>query len=178
MSGDISKHSKYCVNSPYPEPKVEKKNMQYANILLKDYAGKVSEFTAISLYSYQHFVSDGQYEDYAKLIGGIAVVEMKHLELLGETIKLEGIKPMYINNVCPPGKFWNPMYVNYTICIEEMLMEDIKDEEMAIRNYKYHMTLINDKYIRKLIERIILDEELHVKLFKKELEKLQSNNAS
>lgn len=178
MPGDISKHTKFSAKLPYPEPQVERQNIQYANILLKDYAGKVSEFTAVSLYSYQHFVSDGQYKDYAELIGGVAVVEMKHLELLGETIKLEGIKPMYINNVCPPGKFWNPIYVNYTTFIKEMIMEDIKSEEKAIKNYKYHMSLIKDEYIRKLIERIILDEEIHVKLFTKELQKLPGKNAS
>lgn len=171
MPGDISKHTKYSAKLPYPEPRVERQNLEYANILLKDYAGKVSEFTAVSLYSYQHFVSEGKYKDYAELIGGVAVVEMKHLELLGETIKLEGIKPMYINSACPPGRPWNAMYVNYATFIKEMLMEDIKSEEKAIENYKYHMSLIKDKYIRKMIERIIMDEELHVKLFTKELQK-------
>lgn len=171
MPGDISKHTKYMVDLPYPEPMIEVQNIQYANILFKDYAGAVSEFTAVNLYSYQHFVSEGQYMDYAELIGGIARVEMKHLELLGETIKLEGIKPMYINNGCPLGKPWNPMYVNYITYIREMLMEDIQSEQKAIENYRNHITLIHDKYIRKLLERIIIDEELHIKLFTQELEK-------
>jgi bacterioferritin len=159
------------MNLPYPEPKVEKANVQYANILLKDYAGMVSEFTAVSLYSYQHFVSEGKFRDYAKLIGGIARVEMKHLELLGETIKLLGIKPIYIDNVCPPGQLWTSRYVNFTTFVCEMLMEDMRSEEKAIETYKYHITLIGDSYIRKLIERIILDEELHLKLFKDLYEK-------
>lgn len=88
MPGDISKHTKYIANLPYPEPRVESPNVQYANILLRDYSGAVSEFTAVNLYVYQHFVSDEEYEDYAELIGGISMAEMKHLELLGETIKL------------------------------------------------------------------------------------------
>lgn len=171
MPGDISNHTKYSVNLPYPEPIIEMQNTQYANILLKDYAGAVSEFTAVSLYVYQHFVSEGRYKDYAELIGGIAVVEMKHLELLGEHIKLEGIKPMFIDNVCPPGRLWSAMYVNYSIFIREMLMEDIQSEKKAIENYRYHITLIQDKYIKKLLERIILDEELHIKLFTQEYKK-------
>lgn len=171
MPGDISMHTKYSVKLPYPKPMIEIQNMHYANILLKDYAGAVSEFTAVSLYAYQHFVSEGQFKDYAELVGGISVIEMKHLELLGETIKLEGIKPMYIDNACPPGRPWSPMYVNYTTFIREMLMDDIKSEQKAIDNYKYHITLINDTYIRKLLERIILDEEYHLKLFKHEYEK-------
>lgn len=166
MPGDISKHTKYIVNLPYPEPRIERQNVQYANILLKDYSGAVSEFTAINLYVYQHFVSDREYEDYAELIGGVSMAEMKHLELLGETIKLLGIKPVYIDNACPPGKFWTPRYVNFTTFIREMLMEDIQSEQKAIENYKYHITLIQDRYIRELLQRIIVDEELHVKLFK------------
>jgi bacterioferritin len=96
---------------------------------------------------------------------------MKHLKLLGETIKLEGIKPMYINNASPHGKLWSPIYVNYTTYIMAMLKEDIKSEQKAIENYKYHITLIQNKHIIKLLERIILDEELHFKLFTQEYEK-------
>ncbi|QAA32846.1 ferritin-like domain-containing protein [Clostridium manihotivorum] len=171
MPGDISKHTKYIVNLPYPEPRIERPNVQYANILLKDYSGDVSEFTAINLYVYQHFVSDGEYEDYAELVGGVSMAEMKHLELLGETIKLLGIKPIYIDNACPPGRLWTPRYVNFTTFITEMIMEDIQSEQKAIENYRYHLTLIQDRYIRELLERIILDEELHVKLFKQLYEK-------
>lgn len=171
MCDDISRNSKYSVNLPYPKPMIEIQNKEYANILLKDYAGAVSEFTAISLYVYQHFVSKGQYKDYAELIGGVSVTEMKHLELLGETIKLEGFKPMYIDNASPHGKLWSPMYVNFTTYIKAMLKEDIKAEQTAIENYRYHITLIKDKYIIRLLERIILDEELHLKLFSQEYEK-------
>jgi bacterioferritin len=78
---------------------------------------------------------------------------------------------MFIDNACPPGRPWNPMYVNYATFIREMLIEDIQSEQKAIENYKYHITLIHDKYIRKLIERIILDEEYHLKLFKQQYEK-------
>lgn len=171
MPGDISKHTKYIVNLPYPEPRVERPNVEYGNIILKDYAGDVSEFTAINLYVYQHVVSEGKYDDYAKLIGQVSIAEMKHLELLGETIKLLGVKPIYIDNACPPGRLWTPCYINFTAFIKEMLIEDIKAEQKAIENYKYHLTLIRDKYIRELIERIIPDEELHLKLFNELYEK-------
>lgn len=169
-----SDHLKYAVNLPYPKPMVEMPNTEYANILLKDYAGVVSEFTAVSLYSYQHFISDGQYQDYAELINGIAMVEMKHLELLGETIKHLGIKPIFIDNAYPPGKPWNASYVNYSIPIKEMILEDMQSEQKAIETYKYHITLIQDGHVKKLLERIILDEELHLKLFTQEYEKYRS----
>ncbi|MCM8711681.1 manganese catalase family protein [Clostridium sp. SYSU_GA19001] len=165
MPGDISKHTNYIIKLPYPEPKIEIQNVQYANLLLEDYAGAVSEFTAINLYVYQHIVSEGNYDDYAELIGGVSMAEMKHLELLGETIKLLGVKPIYINSACPPGELWSPIYVNFTTHIKEMLREDIQAESKAIETYKYHISIIGDKYIKQLLERIILDEELHLKLF-------------
>lgn len=171
MPDKISKHTKYAVDLPYPEPMIEEPNIEYANLLLKNYAGAVSEFTAINLYVYQHFVSFGQYNDYSALISGISITEMKHLKLLGETVKLEKVKPMYIDNASPHGKLWSPMYINYTTYIKSMLKTDIKSEQMAVENYRYHITLVRDKYIIKLLERIILDEELHLKLFTQEYEK-------
>lgn len=176
MAVDKTKQTKYAVPLPYPEPKIEEKNIKYTNILLKDYAGSVSEFTAISLYIYQNFVSYEQYQNFGTLVEGIAKVEMKHLELLGETIKLEGVKPVYIDNVRPPGKFWSPTYVDYETNYKKMLKIDIKAEQDAIKNYKYQLTVIDDKYIKKLIERIILDEELHLKLFIQEYEKYNLSN--
>lgn len=165
MPGDISKHTKFKVDLSYPEPKVEQKNTYYANILLEDYAGAVSEFTAISLYTYQHFVSDDRYKNYAKVIGEISIVEMKHLELIGETIKLLGVKPVFVNSVYPCGRMWTSEYVNYDASIKGMILEDIKAETKAIKNYERDLSLINDNYIKKLIERIILDEKLHLKIF-------------
>jgi bacterioferritin len=171
MPGDISKHTKYKVDLPYPEAKVEQKNIYYANLLLQDYAGAVSEFTAVSLYIYQHFVSDDKYKSYAKIIGQISIVEMKHLELIAKTIKLLGVKPVFVNSVCPCGRMWTSDYVNYDTCIRGMILEDIKAETKAIENYEKHLCLINDKYIKELIERIILDEKLHLKIFKELYEK-------
>lgn len=171
MQEDISRHTKYSVKEPYPEPKVQGKNICYANLLLEDYAGMISEFTAISLYVYQHISAEEKYEDYAKLIIGVSISEMKHLELLGETIKLLGVSPVYTNSVCPCNKLWTAEYVNYNNCIKDMLLEDIKSEEKAIDQYKAHICLIKDKYIRKLLERIIMDEKLHLKYFKETYEK-------
>lgn len=171
MCNEVRKSSNYAVNLPYPQPKIEMPNSEYVNLLLKDYAGRVSEFTAIGLYIYQKFIGKSEYSDYSKLVGGISITEMKHLELLAETIKLEGIKPVYIDNAHPKGNLWTPMYINYSTNIKAMIKEDIIHEQKAIENYKYHITIIQDKYIVKLLERIILDEELHIRLFTEEYEK-------
>jgi bacterioferritin len=173
MPGDISKYTKYTVDLPYPEPMVEKKDAYYAELLFEDYSGAVSEMTAINLYVYQHIIGEGKYDDYAELIGGVAMAEMKHLELLGETIKLLGQKPIYKSSIAMYNQPWTASYINYSTNIKDMILEDIKSEQKAIENYKYHLYLIEDKYIRELINRIILDEKLHLKYFKEIYEKYQ-----
>lgn len=57
MPDKISKHTKYAVDLPYPEPMIEEPNIEYANLLLKDYAGTVSEFTAINLYVFVSIIA-------------------------------------------------------------------------------------------------------------------------
>lgn len=166
MSEDLTRYNKFSVASHYPELKVECKNINYANLLLQDYAGSVSELTAVNLYIFQNISSMNEFKDYSKFIKNIAIVEMKHLHLLGETIKLLGVKPVYTNSLCPCGQFWTGAYVNYTNRILDMLLEDIKSEKQAIINYEKHICLIKDRYIRKLLARIIEDEKLHLKLFK------------
>ena len=55
-------------------------------------------------------------------------------------------------------------------CEEETLKEyldyDIQAEVVAIRDYNKALNEISDPNIVKIIERIILDEELHLKIFK------------
>lgn len=48
-----------------------------------------------------------------------------------------------------------------------MLRSDIVAETEAIKQYKLHWKIIEDKYIRALIERILEDEEEHLRIFEK-----------
>lgn len=59
----------------------------------------------------------------------------------------------------------NSSFVNYTTNIIDMLKSDIAIEEEAIRNYSNHIKIINDKYIKALLYRIIEDEKMHIKCF-------------
>ena len=46
-----------------------------------------------------------------------------------------------------------------------MLEIDIESERRAIHDYQMLLTVINDDYIKELIERIILDEQIHLQIF-------------
>ncbi|SEF52153.1 bacterioferritin [Caloramator fervidus] len=166
MPGDIKKAINFSASEKYPEPKIEKKNFYYANLLLEDYSGIVSELSAVMLYVYQHILSEDEFKDYAEVLSGIAIIEMKHLELLGETIKLLGLKPIYAVPYMGLYYPWNSKFVNYETDISKMIDIDIESEQQAINQYENHRMLIKDKYIKELLSRIIEDEKLHLKIFK------------
>ena len=167
---------KCWVDKPYPKVEVERPNIEYANILLQDYSGIVSELSSITQYVYQKFEKFNVDNEFSETLSQIAMVEMKHLELLGETIKLLGIDPKFIfNNNNNIKTYWSSNYANYTTNIVDMLLSDIKIEQEAIAKYQYDINVINDEYVRKTISRIIEDEEMHINCFKKLLNNIGFN---
>ena len=158
--------SGYKVNKPYPEVKIDCQNPYWASILHDDYAAKTSEYTAISQYVYAHIKSCNK--KVADDFLGIAIVEMDHLERLGDVINGLGGNPVFTDGCC---NIWNSSFVPYGCCTEDRLRIAIQSEYEAINQYKNHICRICNDDIRKLLERIILDEELHIEIFKKDLYK-------
>ncbi|MDD2505624.1 MAG: manganese catalase family protein [Bacilli bacterium] len=52
-------------------------------------------------------------------------------------------------------------------------MSDLQAEYDAIENYEKNIDLIDDPYIKNILRRIVLDEEIHVQLFEKAIEKIK-----
>jgi len=157
---------------PYPEIRVEGKNQVYARLLHEDYAGRVSETTAIMQYIHHHLEMEfiPGWQEVADLEEGISIVEMGHMEMLGQTIILLGGYPRYVDGNNRP---WTPDYVTYLDfdpCAQ--LKADIQAEKEAIKQYKKHIYQIEDQYIRALLRRIIKDEEYHIQLFSQALAKM------
>lgn len=156
---------------PYPEPKVLGRNLYYAELLFDDYAGRVSEFTAINQYLYHYFVFADKYKDLAELEECISIIEMYHLELLAKTIILLGANPRYYSLVDNQRVYWNASFVYYGNAVCDRLAADIAGEEQAIATYRKHQQLIKDPHIVNLLERIIQDEQHHLKLFTQAMHK-------
>lgn len=158
---------KVNLDIPYPEVKVEEKNPYYADLLSENYAGKTSETTATLLYSYQHFSTFDSNIEFSKIIEEIAIVEMKHLEMLGKTIKLLGQEPIYKTCEASRGDcvMWSASNVDYSTKLKDMLKFNIQSESNAIKNYETHKKIIKDKYIKNMLDRIILDEKRHLEIF-------------
>lgn len=165
-------HNKYCLDEPYPEIRVMAQNQAYANLLLEDYAGRVSETTAIMQYVFHHMhmARIPGWEEVAEMEEKVSIVEMYHLEILGKLILLLGGNPRYWD--CHQ-QFWNASFVDYQDfdpCAQ--LRADIQAEQTAIQNYRMRIQEIQDPYIQAILERIIKDEEHHLKLFREALNRL------
>lgn len=157
----------YQSNLPYPIVQVQRPNINYAKMLMEDYAGSNSEDSAVHLYLYQSLVSNGQFQKYSDILSHISVVEMRHLRMLGEVIKLLGLDPVF--GTLPNDeifRFWTAGNVDYTVDLKYMLQLDITGEIRAIENYERQKVVIQDQYIKSLLSRIIEDEKIHLQIFK------------
>jgi bacterioferritin len=168
-----------CQSSiPFPPIKVEKQNLEYANLLLNAFASSSdSEIQAITQYIYHSKTISN--ETISNALMCIALVEMHHLDALSELIPLLGGKPFYENS---SKNFWmtgNIAYVDKNIIYEKeqdnnkedklniklKLENDINGEKNAINGYELLLNTIKDKYIEKIIVKIISDERVHIKIF-------------
>ncbi len=158
--------------APYPEVRVAAPNPHYARLLLEDYAGPISELTAISQYVHHHVVLEPEFKEVSHLLECVSLVEMHHLEILAEIILLLGVDPRYRtigqNNT---EQYWNASLVYYGTSLCDRLTADIAGEWAAIANYRRHQQLINDPYIQNMLERIIMDELHHIRLFNQMVDK-------
>ena len=163
---------KCAYQAPYPEVRVTKPNAYYAQLLLEDYAGQVSETTAITQYLYHHYVLEQEYKEISDLLSCIALVEMHHQEMLAETIVKLGVDPRFRtigqNNV---ETYWSASFIIYGTALCDRISADIASEWAAIANYRRHQSIIDDPYIKTILERIIVDELHHITLFNQVLYK-------
>ena len=149
-------------NIPYPKLMNIRQNIRYANLLYDNFAGVEGELTAVNQYIYEH-IELKKYEGFSKILLSIAIEEMHHLELIGDLIKRLGKKPYYINqNQC----MWSANNIKYHFNnIYDMLMFNIESEKKAIEGYKEVIKETQNKSIKDLLERIILDEQTHLEIF-------------
>lgn len=152
--------------APYPDVRVVTPNPYYAQLLLEDYAGVISETSAVMQYNYHHFVLEEQYHDVAEMLVCISLVEMHHQEMIAETIIKLGVDPRY--QVFTPAnqvKYWEASYIFYGTALCDRISADIASEWAAIAQYREHQFKIDDPYIKEMLERIIIDELHHITLF-------------
>lgn len=165
----------YKVDLPYPSLDSIEPDAISAKIISPAYSGQESELTAVMQYVYHHFYFEEGWEEIANGLMKIAIAEMEHFEILGKLLLKLGVDPVY--TWCPPLKwnFYNTGSVSYTKTPQKMLMDDITGELLAIKEYEKMISCLQNEEVSAVIARIILDEQLHVKILKGYLEKISKN---
>ncbi|MGL4738015.1 MAG: ferritin-like domain-containing protein [Cellulosilyticaceae bacterium] len=157
----------YRVDLPYPNVEVSGTHKEYLGLVSEDYAGVISEMTSLSQYDYQKLVLDNPtYKEISEALDAISSVERLHLDLMGELVILLGGDSRYWSIRKGTPQYWSPQYVNYTKSPRDILLENIKGEELAIKQYQSHIVKIRDPQVVALLRRIVLDEQLHLEIFK------------
>ncbi len=148
---------------PYPVIEVRRENQQYADLLSVDYCGSVSELSAIMQYINNENRLSCEKCPVAKILLGIAMAEMMHLQKLGELIVLLGgaIDFTAVNH-SGRRRMWTPEYLTLPENAKKMLFADIEAEKAAISQYKMHIGMIKDDCVQAVLERIVIDEEYHI----------------
>lgn len=151
----------YTDSSPYPPVEVSAPNKQYANLLMDDFAGPKGEFTAMSTYFYHHYTADDKADNYGVMTMRIAIAEMNHMNILSSLICQLGGNPAFRGGFNSGERYWTSRNVFYSQDLREKLQNALEGEIKAVENYRKHIALIDDPCVKKVLERIILDEELH-----------------
>lgn len=155
----------YHAQGEYPIPRNLPRNIRYARVLLGAYSGRESELTAIHQYLYHHILAGADHPEIADALRGIAIAEMRHLDLLADVIRQLGLYPTYTFYQGTRRVRWNSGFIRYGRNLREMLDVDIAAERTAIEDYKRVLRCIPEAQIQALIERILLDEEEHLRVF-------------
>ncbi|MCL2810844.1 MAG: manganese catalase family protein [Clostridia bacterium] len=150
--------------APYPEvggpPDADTVEM-----LKQDYAGSAGELSGITQYVYQSIAAGAKSENesFANALLQIAIVEMMHLDMLGDAIVTLGGDPRFSDG----QRYWSASDIDYSTSFEDMVRANIEAEQDAIANYKKHASLTGNKMVRDFLLRIAEDEKLHLHFFRK-----------
>lgn len=154
----------YKSNLPYPSLDNIEKNPSWANLIQVSYAGLTSEFSAIAQYTNHYLKINDDYADIHKTLRKITFVEMTHLEILGKLIVKLGGDPGYYIIKNNKHLNWVPSLIHYGSNIKDMLLSDIDAKKASIAQYMSIEKEINNDSIFAILDRIILDEELHLQI--------------
>lgn len=159
------------VELPYPKMEKQEEDKKTALILSKAYSGLHSELSAILQYVYHHYYLEQMGEEkIAKTLIEISLAEMMHLSMLGETLLKLGLDPKYINYTPFFSEHYSTKNLSYSNQKDKMLLDNLSGELVAIEQYKDIINNITNQKVQALLSRIILDEELHVKVLKEVME--------
>lgn len=160
-------------DTPFPTTEKITHDALSLRIISPAYAAPASELTAVLQYVYHTFFFRREgLGDIADTLESIAVAEMIHLRLLGETVLALGAAPVYTQFPPASFNFYSAKFVSYSCKLKDMIEDDIVGERHAIRGYENMLCKLKNKCVAAIISRILEDERLHLAALEKILEGL------
>lgn len=154
------------INKPYPKISVTAPNETYGLMILDNIGSMDSEMSAVAQYLYDHSITQTNFLALKKTFFNIAMAEMHHLDIFMELALKLGMDPRWWSCQDDQRYYWSPSYLNYPNRLDTVLTTAIENECHAIEKYQQQISMINDPYIVAILQRIIEDEQLHVKILK------------
>lgn len=153
----------FASDLPYPSLSALRPSLCDLSIISADYAGLTSELTAITQYVYHQLrMKKEGLTPVGQTLLSIAMVEMRHLNLLGTAILQLGGDPIFYDQrpcTCAP---WSGSWVDYCGDVPAMLRSDLRLEQATIQAYLKQAKQVSQPVLAELLERIVVDERLHV----------------
>lgn len=169
----MEQHLAFASNAPYPPVQVLGPNARYAAAMLSNIGSCNSEMSAVSLYFYNSIILRPLEADMAESFHEISIVEMRHLDIFGRLASLLGADPRLWS--CARGsrkEYWSPACNKYPQPPLALVQNALAGECAAIAQYRRQAGWIQDPYIVENLNRIIVDEECHVAIFRQMIERL------
>ncbi len=156
---------------PYPTKQNLAKDLRTANIVYFAYNGQKSEKTSLQLY---HKYSQMLNNQDAQLMKQIYLAEQLHVNILHDTLLSLGYKlPQHqASNSNTYLSKNNPPSANYN----NVIMQAIGTKLTTIVEYKKMLYLLKNTDVQQIIERIVVDENLHLQALQS-MVKMQSSNS-
>lgn len=167
--------SSFADSSPYPPLCIERPNPGYASEMLTNIGACSSEMSTVSLYIYNSTILTDRNQEFAQIFHKISMVEMRHLSTFCHLAHMLGADPrLWTCNGKRPC-YWSPACNRYPMQLDALLKNAIQTEQDTILKYRRQTEQIRDAYIVDLLNRIILDEQLHVQIFCRMLEEVRQS---
>lgn len=156
--------NQFASKEPYPSLEGIGENPHDLNLIFNDYAGRISEFSAITQYVYHQLAAleEGR-EAVGRTLLAIAQVEMRHLNILGKLVGQLGGDPRFFYREDGCTRPWNGSIIDRCKQLERMLDRDILLEQQTIDSYRWQGTQVCQPQIAVILNRLILDEEIHIR---------------
>lgn len=154
----------YQAAAPYPPVQACGQNRDYGFAMLDNIGGSNSEMSAVSLYFYNQ-LRTMYCKEIADCFHHISIVEMHHLEIFGTLAFQLGRDPRLWTRIKNRMAYWTPGYNHYPAELPELLKNATIGEEKAIEKYIFQRDRIDDCNIVENLNRIIMDEQIHLEIF-------------